>query len=75
MEAVTLYGKAFPYFNDLVVVFAKERVHGSARGDIGDNAEQYLHENITLDSNTDLFQMQVMSFVYLCKNLLRLHRL
>ena len=38
-------------------MFARDKAHGSARGDIRHNAEQYLHENITLDDDTDFFQM------------------
>ncbi|XP_039114800.1 uncharacterized protein LOC120250068 [Dioscorea cayenensis subsp. rotundata] len=51
-----LYGKAFPFFNDLVAVFARDRAHGSTRGDIGDDADQNLHENVTLDDDTGFFQ-------------------
>ncbi|KAH7661192.1 Apolipoprotein [Dioscorea alata] len=56
-EAAGLYGKAFPFFNDLVAIFARDRAHGSARGDVGDDAEQYLQENVPLDDDTNFFQM------------------
>ncbi|KAH7667153.1 hypothetical protein IHE45_12G041100 [Dioscorea alata] len=55
-EAAGLYGKAFPFFNYLVAVFARDIAHGNARGDIGDDAEQYLHENVTLDDDKGFFQ-------------------
>ncbi|XP_039141103.1 uncharacterized protein LOC120278225 [Dioscorea cayenensis subsp. rotundata] len=61
-EASGMYGKAFPFFNDLVAVFARDRAQGSARGDIGDDAEQYSHENITLDDDTCFFEMASNDF-------------
>lgn len=50
-EATGLYGKSFPFFNDLAPVFTKDRAQGDVRGDLGDNANQHLHENISLNKN------------------------
>ncbi|KAM0944002.1 hypothetical protein DsansV1_C12g0114771 [Dioscorea sansibarensis] len=44
-EATGLYGKSFPFFNDLAQVFTKDRAHDNAKDDIGDDANQ--HENIS----------------------------
>lgn len=38
-------------------VFARDRAHGNKRGDIGDDAKQYLQEKITLNDDTGIFQM------------------
>ncbi|KAJ0978776.1 hypothetical protein J5N97_014250 [Dioscorea zingiberensis] len=61
-EAAGLYGKVFNFFNDLAPVFARDRAHDSTRGDIGDDAEQYLHENITLDDDMGFFPVATDEF-------------
>lgn len=53
-EAAGLYGKSFPFFNDLAPVFAKDRAQGNARGDLGDDAEQYMHDSFAhMDDNAN----------------------
>ncbi|KAM0933262.1 hypothetical protein DsansV1_C36g0232041 [Dioscorea sansibarensis] len=53
-EAAGLYGKSFPFFNDLAPVFAKDRAQGNAKGDLGDDAEQYMHDSFAhMDDNAN----------------------
>ncbi|XP_039119999.1 uncharacterized protein LOC120256366 [Dioscorea cayenensis subsp. rotundata] len=61
-EAAGLYGKSFPFFNDLAQVFAKDRAQGTAGGDIGDDAEHYQHENINLNDDRAFFEMATNDF-------------
>lgn len=35
-EAAVLYGKSFPFFNDLISIFTKEKSYGDTIGNIGD---------------------------------------
>ncbi|XP_039135217.1 uncharacterized protein LOC120272458 [Dioscorea cayenensis subsp. rotundata] len=56
-EAAGLYGKSFPFFNELAPVFTKDRAHGNARGDLGDDATQYMHENTSFEENTGPSQL------------------
>ena len=43
-------------------MFARERVHSVARGDIGDDTEQYAQENISLDEDTSFSQLPTNEF-------------
>ncbi|XP_039135802.1 uncharacterized protein LOC120273238 [Dioscorea cayenensis subsp. rotundata] len=61
-EAAGLYGKCFSFFNDLAPVFTKDRAQGTARGDIGDDAEQYAQENISLDEDMGFSQLPTDEF-------------
>lgn len=61
-EAAGLYGKCFPFFNDLAPVFTRDRAQGTARGDIGDDLEQYMQENISLDEDMGFSQLPTDEF-------------
>lgn len=61
-EAADLYGKSFPFFNDLTLVFTKDRTQGNANGDLGDDVDQYIHENISLEDNAAFSQFQSATF-------------
>lgn len=39
------------------LIFTKDREQGNARGDLGDDANQYLYENISLNENMDFSQI------------------
>ncbi|KAM0947837.1 hypothetical protein DsansV1_C07g0071831 [Dioscorea sansibarensis] len=34
-KAIRLYGKSFPFINELAPVFTKDKAHGNARGRLG----------------------------------------
>lgn len=59
-EAFGLYGKSFPFFNDLSPVFGKDRAYGNSKGDIGDDTAQYEHGNhISLVEGIGLSQVTI----------------
>lgn len=62
-EAVGLYGKSFPFFNDLAPAFPKDRAYGNLRADIRDDARQNEHEdNIILEEDAGFSQLLVEEF-------------
>lgn len=40
-----LYGKPFPFFNHIAPMFPNDWAHSIARGVLGDDIDQYMHEN------------------------------
>lgn len=58
-----MYGKSFPFVNDLDPIFIKDRAHDNKQGTIGDDAAQYEHDvNVTIEEDVGLSQMAIDDF-------------